>query len=67
MCPTRSEMGEGAGVLWIIAIWPIRIGGASGVDVECTMPSRGWGERCREDTYTLPDSYDATCHSPEVA
>ena len=26
MCPTLSEMGEGAGVLWIIAIWPIRIG-----------------------------------------
>ena len=40
--------------------------GASGVDVECTMPSRGWG-RCREDTYTLPDSYDAMYHSPEVA
>ncbi len=41
--------------------------GASGVDVECTMPSRGWGGRCREDTYTLPDSYDAMYHSPEVA
>lgn len=41
--------------------------GASGVDVECTTPSRGWGERCREDTYTLPNSYDAMYHSPEVA